>query len=216
MNVCNLLIPVLSLALLLPNRAGAAPKPGNPNEPGRDVDKALASVSLPELPVRAAQLVREAKPKDRETVALAAVDFTARTYPTTLPSLVNSVARALPESAAAVAAAAVKLVPEEGSYISRAAISAAPGFGEQINRAVAAVYAELEREAGRKPDGGPPQVPPGLDKDKDGQPGNRPEVPPGLEKKLNSIRGNRPTTPPGHVRNPWPGRDPKRNDYATP
>lgn len=173
---------------------------GNGHGSKDNIETILGSVPAAELPGKAADLVMDAKPKDRESLALAAVRFTANEQPMVISALVSSVTRALPESAAAIALTAAKLAPTQVSEIKEAALQSAPGYSTQITRALETL------NPGSVDDVAPPK--PGKDN------GNRPTIPPGQEGK--TIRGNRPATPPGHVVDAKPGRDPQRRHYGRP
>jgi hypothetical protein len=183
---------------------------GNSNDPASQVATTLSSVPLPELPAKAASLVADAKNKDKESVAIAAVDFTASEHPSSISAVVAALVGALPGSAPLIASDAVKLLPDQAAAIGGAAIGAAPKLANQITDAINAII-------GTPKDAGNPN--PGDDH------GNRPTIPPGQNKpgedgdtKEGTIHGNRPTIPPGHVHDPKPGRDDegRRHRYGSP
>jgi hypothetical protein len=94
---------------------------------------ALSSVSVPEMPAKAASLVHAAAAADRAQVAevvLRAVSVIAR--PGVLPYVVNAICRANPETAGSVVTTAIELQPEKVLVFSKAALGGAPDQVEQI------------------------------------------------------------------------------------
>jgi hypothetical protein len=94
---------------------------------------ALSSVSVPEIPAKAADLVHAAAASDREQTVqevLSNVSLIAR--PGVLPYVVSAICRANPEAAGSVVATATELQPEDVLIFSKAALCAAPGQVEQI------------------------------------------------------------------------------------
>jgi hypothetical protein len=94
---------------------------------------ALSSVPVPEIPAKAADLVRTAAVSDREQTAqdvLRAVSVIAR--PGVLPYVVSAICRAAPEAAGSVVETAAELQPEDVLIFSQAALCAAPSQVEQI------------------------------------------------------------------------------------
>lgn len=175
---------------------------GNGNGKGGSVESVLSSVPALELPAKAADLVDDAKPKDRESVALAVIRYVADERQASIIPVVGSVTAVLPGSAAAIAVTAGKLVPGAIPGIGQAASGGAPAYQAEINRALESL----------SPGGGKHEIePPGKGRDN----GGRPETPPGQEGR--TIRGNRPNVPPGHEMPPGkPGRDPQRRHYGKP
>jgi hypothetical protein len=94
---------------------------------------ALSSVSVPEIPATAADLVHVAAASDREQTAeevLHAVSVIAR--PGVLPYVVSAICRSDPEVAGSVVTTAIELQPDDVLDFSEAALCAAPGQAEQI------------------------------------------------------------------------------------
>lgn len=113
------------LAVLLPAQGGGS-VPSTPF-------LALSSVSVPEIPAKAAELVHTAAAPDREQTArdvLRAVSAIAR--PGVLPYVVSAVCRGNPEVAGPVVATAVELQPGDVLIFSQAALCAAPGQVERV------------------------------------------------------------------------------------
>ena len=94
---------------------------------------ALSSVSVPEIPAKAAELVHAAAAPDRDQTAqevLRAMSMIAR--PGVLPYAVSAICRGNPEAAGSVVATAIKLQPADVLIFSKAALCAAPGQVEQV------------------------------------------------------------------------------------
>jgi hypothetical protein len=96
---------------------------------------ALSSVSVPEIPAKAAELVHAAAASDREQTVqavLRAVSVIAK--PGVLPYVVSAISRGNPETAGTVVATAIELEPEAEDMLvfSQAALCAAPSQVEQI------------------------------------------------------------------------------------
>lgn len=87
----------------------------------RRVELELRNTALPELPARAAQIVRSTPAAERSQAAIITVETIVARYPAAAPSVVASVAKAAPESSAAVVAAATRLAPEQAPSIEAAA-----------------------------------------------------------------------------------------------
>ena len=94
---------------------------------------ALSSVSVPEIPAKAADLVDLAAVSDRKQTAqdvLRAVSAVAR--PGVLPYVVSAICHGNPDVAESTVATAIELQPEDVVIFSKAALCAAPGQVEQI------------------------------------------------------------------------------------
>ena len=94
----------MGISLIAWMHAQAAPGNGKGNGNGNGngkgsqdplalVESTLSSVPVAELPARAAELVTDAKNKDREDVAMAAIQFTAKAHPGSIAPVVGSVVR---------------------------------------------------------------------------------------------------------------------------
>lgn len=223
MKICKQLALLAFLALFAVGQAVAAANGNgngngngnsNGNGNGKNDDKGggkndgvefvLSSVPALELPAKAVELIDDAKPKDRESVALQIIRYVASARQASIVPVVSSLAARLPGSAAAIALEAGKLVPGEVPGIGQGASGGAPGYSTEISRSMDS----LPPGKSKPKEVGPP--------DKGGDRGNRPETPPGWENSGGTIRGNRPDKPPGHVRDPFPGRDPQRRRYGAP
>jgi hypothetical protein len=94
---------------------------------------ALSSVSVPEIPAKAAELVQAAAARDREQTAQDVLrDVSVIARPGVLPYAVSAICHADPEASGAVVATAVELQPDDVLIFSRAAVCAAPGEVKQI------------------------------------------------------------------------------------
>ena len=98
--------------------------------------KAVLGVAVPEMPSKAAELVLQAEPKEREAVAVTVVRAVVFQYKSSAASVVATVSKAAPEVAPAVAAAAAELSRGEAVQIAQAAATAAPEATKQIAASV--------------------------------------------------------------------------------
>ncbi len=101
--------------------------------------RAVTSVPAPEMPAKAAQVVKAAKKKDRSTVARSVIQAIAAKNRTSVLVSVSTISKAAPETAAAVAAAATQAVPEQALAIARVSSIAAPQQAQAIRVSVASV-----------------------------------------------------------------------------
>jgi hypothetical protein len=93
----------------------------------------LSSVSVPEIPAKAAELVHAAAASDREQTAQTVLHaVSAMTRPGVLPYVVSAICQGNPEVAGAVVKTAIELQPDDVLIFSQAAVDAAPGQVEQI------------------------------------------------------------------------------------
>lgn len=97
-----------------------------------DVRKALQSVVLPEMPVKAAELVKKAPASQRLAVALAVTQQAIALNPSSTASVVSEVCKAEPSFAGEVAVIAASLQPKSLASITHAAIKGAPSKHKQI------------------------------------------------------------------------------------
>lgn len=97
-----------------------------------DVRKALQSVVLPEMPVKAAELVKRAPASQRLAIALAVTQQAIALNPSLTVSVVSEVSRAEPSVAGDVAVIAASLQPKNLAAITHAAIKGAPSKHKQI------------------------------------------------------------------------------------
>jgi hypothetical protein len=125
------------------------------NAPSSTPFIAMSSVSVPEIPAKAAELVRAAAAPDRDQTTrevLRAVSLIAR--PGVLPYVVSAICRSTPEVAGSVVLSAIQLQPEDVLILSKAALCAAPGQVEQVVfsacKAAPASCADVVRVASRQ------------------------------------------------------------------
>src|SRR5689334_6936381 len=98
--------------------------------------KSLQATPPPELPARAAEAVKRAKPEDREEVAAVAIRSVAQKRTACLSAVITSVSSAVPAAAPRVVAEAARLMPVQAADWAEIAAKAAPGFSSQIGRTV--------------------------------------------------------------------------------
>ena len=127
----NRIIGIVLLLALLPS-LGAS---GLPKEEGAKLKKTLQSAPRPELPARAAEAVKRAKPDDRNEVAAIVVSSVAETRPASLVAVVASIASAVPAAAPRAVAEAARLNPSQAAGLANVAAKAAPSFADEIGRA---------------------------------------------------------------------------------
>lgn len=98
------------------------------------IKQAVNAVPVPEMPAKAAALVKDAEAKDREAVAVTAVKAILLKHRAAAPVVVAAVIKVAPEVAAAVTLAAADLVPDQSRAIAKAAIAAAPSQLAAVNK----------------------------------------------------------------------------------
>ena len=96
------------------------------------VKKAVTSVPLPEMPAKAAELVKNASKADREAVAVTATRAAIYKSRSSAPQIVASISKVAPDLAPAVSMAAAEMEGNQAGLIARAASIAAPGSKAQI------------------------------------------------------------------------------------
>ncbi len=107
------------------------------NSYARDVYKeTLSRVPAAELPIKAAELIKDAKPRNREGVTVDVVKAAIAINPAAAPVIASTIARAIPEMAATAAAAAATAQPKQASLIARAVASAVPSKAGKVVVAV--------------------------------------------------------------------------------
>ena len=85
----------------------------------------LAKAPAPELPAKAAEMVREAPKGERESTTIGVVKAAVGLRATAAPAVVGAIARSVPEMAALAAATAAAEQPKQSAAIARAAVAAA-------------------------------------------------------------------------------------------
>ncbi len=96
----------------------------------------LSSVPAAEMPAKAAELVRDAKARQREAVTIEVVKAAVGKNPAATPAIAGAIAKAVPEMAAVAAATAATEQPPQAAAIARAAAAAAPTKAGKIVAAV--------------------------------------------------------------------------------
>jgi hypothetical protein len=99
-------------------------------------DKVLSAVPAAELPGKAADLVSQAKARDRKATTINVVKAALGINPAAAPAIVGAIARAVPEMAAVAAGAAAAEQPKQAAAIAKAAAAAAPSQAGAIVGAV--------------------------------------------------------------------------------
>ena len=92
----------------------------------------VLSVPVPEMPAKAAELVKAADKKDRQAVALTAVRAVVSKHRAAAPLVISAVAKVAPELAPVIAAAGAELAPEQSASILTASVAAAPSQASVI------------------------------------------------------------------------------------
>ena len=96
----------------------------------------LAAVPAPEIPAKAAELVRSARTREQATVTIEVVKAAIARNPQVAIAIVGAIAKAVPDQAALSAAAAAAEQPEQAAKFARAAAAAAPAKVRDIVAAV--------------------------------------------------------------------------------
>ena len=102
----------------------------------RSFKKTLSSVPAAELPAKAAQLVKDAKPSNWEETTINVVKPAVGINPAAAPAIVGAIARAVVEMAPVAAGTAAGEQPKQACAIARAAAAAAPSQAGPIVLAV--------------------------------------------------------------------------------
>ncbi len=111
------------------------------NSYGKDLSykEILSRVPAAELPIKAAELVKDAKPRNREGVTMNVVKTALSLNPASAPVIVSAISRAMPEMAVTAAATAASAQPRQAAAIAKAAAAAAPSKAGKIAVAVSRV-----------------------------------------------------------------------------
>jgi hypothetical protein len=99
-------------------------------------NQTLATAPAAELPAKAADLVAQAKSRDRQTTTINVVKSAVGINPAAAPAIVGAIARAVPDMAAVAAGAAAAEQPKQAAAIAKAAAAAAPSKASKIVVAV--------------------------------------------------------------------------------
>lgn len=98
----------------------------------RRLEQELPNIPVPELPARAAEIVRATPAGERSQAAVIAVESIVARYPASAASVVSAVAQAAPEAGPLAAAAATKLTPNDAALIAAAARPAPTKAGDAV------------------------------------------------------------------------------------
>lgn len=105
--------------------------------------KILTAVPAAELPAKAADLVFQAKPADRQETTMNVVKAALGINPAAAPAIVGAIARAVSEMASVAAGTAAAEQPKQAAAIAKAAAAAAP---VQVGAIVEAVCRAVPKE----------------------------------------------------------------------
>ena len=103
------------------------------------IKEALTQAPAAEIPARAADIVKSAKSRDRESVTAEVVRVALALNPGIAPAIVNAIAKAVPEMASIAAGTATQCQPKRAAEIVKAAAAAAPAKVDKIVSAVCGV-----------------------------------------------------------------------------
>jgi hypothetical protein len=106
------------------------------DSPAKSVRQTLSAVPMAELPAKAADIVRNAKVRDRGFVTVDVVEAALAINPNAAPTVVAAIAKAVPDMASIAAGKAAELRPNRAAEIGRAAAAAAPSKAAKIAAAV--------------------------------------------------------------------------------
>jgi hypothetical protein len=99
----------------------------------------LSSIAAPEMPAKAAELVKKAKARDWGVTTVDVVKSAVQINPAAAPTVVGAVSRAVPEMAPVAASTAAAEQPKQAVAIAKAAAAAAPSKAGKIAAAVCRV-----------------------------------------------------------------------------
>lgn len=102
----------------------------------QEIKTAVLSVPVPEMPAKAAALVKSANKKDRQAVAITAVRAIVAKHKAAAPLVISAISKVAPEIAPVVAAAGAEIATEQAATIANAAAIAAPSHASEVSVAV--------------------------------------------------------------------------------
>jgi hypothetical protein len=123
------------------------------NSFGKDTPKAnpfnetLAAAPTAELPAKAADLVAQAKSRDRQATTISVVKSAVAINPAAAPYIVGAIARAVPDMAPVAAGAAAAEQPKQASAVAKAAAAAPSKAGKIVVAVCRAVPSEYRNIA---------------------------------------------------------------------
>ena len=103
----------------------------------QEIKTAVLSVPVPEMPAKAAMLVKNAQKKDRQAVAITVVRAIVTKHKAAAPLVISAIAKVAPELAPAVAAAGAELASDQAPMIANAVVTAAPAQAALVSAAMA-------------------------------------------------------------------------------
>ena len=103
----------------------------------QEIKTSVLSVPIPEMPAKAAALVKAAEKKDRQAVAITAVRAIVVKHKAAAPLVISAISKVAPELAPVVAAAGAEIATEQAATIANAAAVAAPQQAPEVAVAVA-------------------------------------------------------------------------------
>jgi len=106
----------------------------------------LGKVPAAEVPAKAADLVAQAKPSERDAITADVVTVALKKNPTMAAAIVGATSRKSPEAASVAAATAASLQPKQAKLIAQAAAAAAPSKAGNIVKAVCKAVPSAYRE----------------------------------------------------------------------
>lgn len=102
----------------------------------KNIKNEVLSVPVPEMPAKAAELVKRAEKKDRQATALTAVRAVVAKHRAAAPLVVSAIAKVAPELTPVVAKASAEIAPDQTPSIVAAAVSAAPAEANTVRAQV--------------------------------------------------------------------------------
>jgi hypothetical protein len=106
----------------------------------------LAEVPAAELPAKAADVVSQAKRRERKPITVNVVKAALSFNPAAAPAIVGAIARAVPEMASIAAGTAAVQQPKQASAIAKAAAAGAPSQAGAVVKAVCLAVPSEYRE----------------------------------------------------------------------
>jgi hypothetical protein len=131
-------VALLSVALL-----AAGSSFGKDTPQANSFNEVLAAVPAAELPAKAADLVAQAKARERQATTVSVVKSAVAMNPASAPAIVGAIARAVPDMASVAAGVAAATQPKQAAAIAKAAAAAAPS---KVAKIVAAVCRAVPNE----------------------------------------------------------------------
>ena len=98
----------------------------------QEIKTSVLSVPVPEMPAKAAALVKNAEKKDRQAVAITAVRAIVVKHKAAAPLVISAISKVAPELAPVVAAAGAEIATTQAAAIANAAAVAAPEQAPEV------------------------------------------------------------------------------------